>query len=125
MDAMNLPIFPVDEEAKKNLVFLPGVDTDEIEDLMYEFDEDESVLIVYCIYGEDEDGEPIGNSYPIAIGEDEHELVRGIEELMVLGPEDVDPSELTEDPDSQEEIEALFDKLRDIEDEWEERMEEA
>lgn len=123
MEAMNLPIFPVDEQGNKNLVFLPGVDTDEIIDLMYEFDEDESVLMVYCIYGEDDEGEPIGDSYPVAIGEDEHELVHGIEELMVLGPADVDPAELTDDPESQEQIEELFQNLREIEDEWEEQAE--
>jgi len=123
MEAMNLPIFPMDEDGNDCLVFLPGVETEEIVDLKYEFDPEESVLLIYCIYGENEDGEPTGDSYPVAIGEDEHELVEDIGELMVLGPGDVEPDELTDDAEAIEQLEELFDQLRQIEDEWDERAE--
>lgn len=120
MDTLNLPLFPVGQDEGEFLVFLPGVETEELEELAYEVDEDDDEFYVHCIYGE-EDGEPIGNTYVLEINDVNRDQIEQLEKLAVLNPSDMDPEELTEDPEAQEELQSLFDYLIELEDHQETR----
>ncbi|MFB6356678.1 MAG: hypothetical protein ABEJ65_09215 [bacterium] len=117
MDGLQLPLFPLGKDTNEYLLFLPGVEADEIEELGYEVEEEESIMQVYCIYDEDENGDPVGDIYPVSINEHNRPQIEQMEQLVVLGPDDMDPSELTEKSDDQEQLEELFETLRQMEEE--------
>lgn len=114
MEALNLPLFPVGESDGEYLVFLPGVETEEIEELAFNVDNDQEVFHVHCVYGE-QDGEPVGQTYKIEINEVNRDQIDNLERLAVLNPNDMDPSDLTDDPEAQDELETLFEHLRTVE----------
>jgi len=118
MDILKVPLFPVGEDGTgEYLIFLPGVETDEIEELAYEVDQDGGELRVHCIYGE-EDGEPVGQTYSVEINEVNRDQIENLEKLAVLNPDDMDPAELTDDPEGQDELETLFEHLEEIESDY-------
>lgn len=118
MDGLQLPLIPIGEEGSgQSLVFLPGVRSDELEGVDFEVDEDEEILFVHCIYGENDQGEPVGDSYPIEVNEFNRDQIDQLDELGVLHPDDVEPEELTEDEEIQEELSGLFKEIRAMEQE--------
>lgn len=118
MGILKLPLFPVgDRDNGEYLVFLPGVETEEIEELAYETDEDMEEMRIHCIYGE-EDGEPVGQTYSIEINDVNRDQVEDLEQLAVLNPSDMEPEELTEDPEGQDELARLFEHLKEIEEDF-------
>jgi len=114
LETLNLPLFPVGEEQGEFLVFLPGVQTEELEELAYEVDDEEDKFHIHCIYGE-EDGQPVGNTYVLEVNDVHRDQLQRLEKLAVLNPSDMEPEELTEDPEAQEELQSLFDYLIDLE----------
>lgn len=116
MDAFQLPLIPIGEQdSGEYLIFLPGLRTDELTQVGFDVDEEEDVFHVLCQYGEDEDGEPIGESYPIEINEMNRGQIDELQTLAVLHPDDEDVEDLTPNPDAQEELRELFSHVRNLE----------
>lgn len=117
MQGLQLPLIPLgSEDSGEFLIFLPGVRTDELLEVGFEVDEEEELLQIACIYDEDEDGNPLGNSYPIEINETNRRQIENLEKLVVLHPDDQDVEELSDDPQIQEDLEELFEHIRQLED---------
>jgi len=114
METLNVPLFPVGQDEGEYLVFLPGVETERIDELAYDVDSDKNVLDIHCVYGE-ENGEPVGQTYTIEINEVNRDQIENLQRLAVLNPNDMEPSELTDDPEAQDELETLFEHLRGVE----------
>lgn len=118
MNALQLPLIPIGEQGSgQSLLFLPGVRSDQLDGVDFEVDQEEEILFVHCIYGENEDGEPVGDTYPIAINEFNRNQIDQLDELGVLHPDDVEAEELTDDPEIQEELEGLFEEIKAMEEE--------
>ncbi len=117
MIALDIPLHPVDEDEGHYVIFLPGVRTDQLESVSYDIDEEEEIFNVYCVYGEDEEGRPEGDMYPIDMNDQNRSQIDGLEELAVLNPRDYDPADLTEDPEDQKQLEELFEGLYEMEEE--------
>jgi hypothetical protein len=121
MNGLDLPLIPIGtEESGEYLIFLPAVRTDELEEVNFAVDEDDDVLQIACIYGEDESGQPVGNTYPIEINDLNRAHIDALEKLVVMHPSDQDIDELTDDPDTREDLEELFDFIEELEKELEE-----
>lgn len=117
MQGLQLPLIPLgSEDSGEFLIFLPGVRTDELLEVGFEVDEEEELLQIACIYDEDEDGNPLGNSYPIEINETNRRQIENLEKLVVLHPDDQDVEELSDDPQIQGDLEELFEHIRQLED---------
>lgn len=114
--ALDIPLLPIDEEPGQYVIFLPGVRTEELEDITYEVDEEEEMLRIYCVYGTDEEGIPTGDMFPINLGESNREHLENMEKLAVLNPRDHDPEELARDPDDRKQLQNLFEALLALED---------
>lgn len=118
MQGLQLPLIPLgSEDSGEFLLFLPAVRTDELLEVGFEVKEDENLLQVACIYDEDEEGNPMGNSYPIEINETNRQQIENLEKLVVLHPDDQDVEELSEDPQIQDDLKDLFNHIRQLEDE--------
>lgn len=121
MNGLDLPLIPIGtEESGEYLIFLPAVRTDELEEVNFAVDEDEDVLQIACIYGEDESGQPVGNTYPIEINDLNRPHIDALEKLVVMHPSDQEIEELTDDPDTREDLEELFEFIEELEKELEE-----
>ncbi|MFB6346286.1 MAG: hypothetical protein ABEK50_11010 [bacterium] len=118
MQGLQLPLIPLgSEESGEFLLFLPAVRTDELLEVGFEVNEEENLLQVACIYDEDEEGNPVGNSYPIEINENNQRQIDQLEKLVVLHPDDQDVEELSDDPQIQDDLEELFTHIRQLENE--------
>lgn len=118
MQGLEIPLIPIGtEESGEYLVFLPAVETDELEEVNFAVDEDDGIIHIACIYDEDEDGEPIGNTYPIEIDGLNEEHIDKIQKLVVLHPSDQDVEELTDDPQTQDDLRDLYDYIAQLEEE--------
>lgn len=118
MQGLQLPLIPLgSEESGEYLIFLPAVQTDELLEVGYEVNEEESLLQIACIYDEDEEGNPVGNSYPVEINETNRQQIENLDKLVVLHPDDQDVEELSDDPQIQDDLRDLFDHIRQLEDE--------
>lgn len=118
MQGLQLPLIPLGtEESGEFLLFLPAVRTDELLEVGYEVNEEEDLLQVACIYDEDEEGNPMGNSYPIEINESNRRQIENLEKLVVLHPDDQDVEELSDDPQIQDDLKDLFNHIRQLESE--------
>lgn len=126
MQGLQLPLIPLnDEESGEYLVFLPHVDTEELEQIGTEIHEDEEIFEIYCIYGENEDGEMLGDSYPLEINEVNRPQIEDLEQLVVMHPDDQPVESMTDDPEMQEQLEDLYDHIRDLEKQYEENVEDG
>lgn len=112
--ALDIPMFRTGED-REYVIFLPGVRTDDVETLTYEIEEDKDQFNIYLVYDRDEDGRPVGEMYPIALTERKQEQLETMETLAVMNPRDQDPDQLSQDPDVQEELTELFDRLKELE----------
>lgn len=120
MNGLDIPLIPIGtEEEGEYLIFLPAVRTDELEEVNFAIDDEEDLLQIACIYGEDEEGQPIGNTYPIAVNEMNREHVERMDKLVVMHPSDQEIEELTDDPRTQEDLRELFDFIEELEEELE------
>lgn len=120
MNGLDIPLIPLGPEGEgQYLIFLPAVRTEELEEVNFAIDEEEDLLQIACVYGEDEDGQPIGNTYPIAVNEMNRQHLDSMQELVVMHPSDQDIEELTDDPQTQEDLRDLFDFIEELEEELE------
>lgn len=121
MNGLDIPLIPIGtEEEGEYLIFLPAVRTDQLEEVNFAVDDEEDLLQIACIYGEDEEGQPIGNTYPIAVNEMNREHVERMEKLVVMHPSDQEIEELTDDSRTQDDLRELFDFIEELEEELEE-----
>lgn len=121
MNGLDIPLIPLGaQDSGRYLIFLPAVRTDELEAVNFAIDEDEGLLQIACVYGEDEDGQPVGNTYPITVTDLNREHLDQMEELVVMHPSDQEVEELTEDPQTQEDLRELFDFIYELEEQLEE-----
>ena len=121
MNGLDIPLIPLGaQDSGRYLIFLPAVRTDELEDVNFAINEEEQLLQIACVYGEDEEGQPVGNTYPIAVNEMNREHLESMEELVVMHPSDQEVEELTDDPQTQEDLRELFDFIGQLEEELEE-----
>lgn len=120
MEGLDIPFIPIGtHESGEYMIFLPAVETDELEEVKFTVDEEEDLVRIACIYDEDEDGEPVGDTYPITIDELNREHVQNLDKLVVLHPSDQDIEDITDDPDIQDDLRDLYDYIRELEDEIE------
>jgi hypothetical protein len=125
MNGLELPLIPIGTEGSGEfMIFLPAVETDELEEVTFTIDEEEDLIRIACIYGEDEDGNPVGQTYPIAITEMNRQHLDSVEKLIVLHPSDQDVEELTDDPQIQDDLRDLFDYIDQLEDDLAEQPQE-
>jgi len=103
------------------MVFLPALDTDELEEVHFTVEKEEDILKVACVYGEDESGESYGNTYPIQLNGPNSEHVDSLEQLIVLHPSDQSVEDLTDDPQTQDDLRELFNYIEELEDQLEEQ----
>lgn len=114
--ALDIPLLPIDEEPGQYVIFLPGVRTDELQDITYEVDEEDEMLRIYCVYGTDDQGIPTGDMFPINLGESNRNHLEKMSKLAVMNPRDHDPEDLATHPEDKKQLQALFEALLALED---------
>lgn len=117
MQKLDIPLIPMGEEnSGEFLIFLPGLQSDELIEVAYDINQEEEILYISCVYGKNEDGEPVGDVYPIEINDENRKQVHDIDTLAVLHPDDQEIDSLTDDPEDQEKLEELYSMIRELED---------
>ena len=114
--ALDIPLFPLDEDEHSYIVFLPGVRMDDLEDVTYNIDAENQLFEVYCVYEYTDENEPVGDMYPLDLNERRRDQIEHMDNLMVLDPRRYDPEDLADDSQSRDVFEQLFERLRELED---------
>lgn len=117
MEGLDIPLIPAGDPEEGNFsIFLPGLDSDELQEAGYEYNEAENLLEILCVYGETEDGEMIADKYPVNVSDVPESFLTNLNQVQVLSIDDWEPEELAEDEEFLEELRNLFDYIRDLED---------
>ncbi len=115
MKRLRLPLFSVGSEDGLYMIFLPGLEPDQLEDVVFQVDrDDEQLLNVYCIY--ESNGEaPEVDYYPIDIHQGNRDQVESLNNLIVEHHAEYTPEDLTDNSDERAQVQQLFDELRRLE----------
>jgi hypothetical protein len=97
------------------MVLLPGLEPDQLEDVVFQVDrDDEQLLNVYCIY--ESNGEaPEVDYYPIDIHQGNRDQIDVLNNLIVEHHAEYTPEDLTDNPEERIQVQQLFDELRRLE----------